>query len=107
MMRMRKKLKVAGLVFVLIPIAFFLIFAVGESAGGDLSGLMHLIQVVPFVFLAVLTWKYPKFGGWFLLFFAGLIFVISRGEVTPVLIIGTGISAVAGLLFLASTKKFA
>ena len=61
-----KALKIAGMVLVLVPIAFFLIFAVGESASGDLSGLSHLVQAAPFAILAWAAWRWPRVGGWIL-----------------------------------------
>ena len=66
-MRNAKTLKIIGL----LPIGFLalvsLVFGIGESTGGDMSGLMHL---VPFAIAALamwLCWKYPLWGGILLL----------------------------------------
>ncbi len=66
-MKAARILKIIGL----LPIGFLslvsLVFGIGESTGGDLSGLMHL---VPFALLALavwLCWKYPLWGGILLL----------------------------------------
>lgn len=66
-MKTARILKIIGL----LPIGFLslvsLVFGIGESTGGDLSGLIHL---VPFVILALaiwLCWKYPLWGGIILL----------------------------------------
>ncbi len=62
-----KIVKIVGV----LPIGFLalvsVIFGIGESVGGDLSGLMHL---VPFILLALtiwLCWKYPFWTGIILL----------------------------------------
>ncbi|HLO16045.1 MAG TPA: hypothetical protein VK206_14530 [Anaerolineales bacterium] len=69
-MKTAKIVKMIGL----LPIGFIslvsLIFGIGESAGGDLGALMHL---VPFVIMGLamwLCWKLPLWGGVLLLAFA-------------------------------------
>lgn len=60
-------LKIIGLVPIGLIALVYLIFGIGESAGGDLSGLMHL---VPFVIMGLamwLCWKRPLWGGILLL----------------------------------------
>lgn len=47
--------------------AVLLLFAYGETIGGDWSGLGHLLQVIPIVLLMWLGWKRPLWGGIFLL----------------------------------------
>jgi len=44
-----------------------LLFAIGETVGGDWSGLGHLIQAIPIALLMWLGWKRPLWGGIFLL----------------------------------------
>jgi hypothetical protein len=39
-----KGIKIAALVITGIPLAILLLFAIGETVGGDWSGLGHLIQ---------------------------------------------------------------
>lgn len=43
--------------------AFFLAFAIGEVAGGDLSGAMHLVPAVIIYVLVYLCWRRPFEGG--------------------------------------------
>jgi hypothetical protein len=50
--------------------AVLLIFAVGESVGGDLSGLSHLVPVVLIGLLMWLGWKHSLLAGILLLFVA-------------------------------------
>jgi hypothetical protein len=56
-------LKVAGIAILLIPIAMFSIFAVGETFGGNLSGLSHFLQALPLVLLVFVCWRFPRIGG--------------------------------------------
>lgn len=72
-----KALKIAALIFPGLTIAVLLLFALGETIGGDWSGLGHLIQVIPIGLLMWLGWKRPLWGGVFLLLlslFAGYAF---------------------------------
>ena len=46
-----------GILLLLLPIGFLLLFAVGETASGDLSGLFHL---VPVILLLTLGWLARK-----------------------------------------------
>jgi hypothetical protein len=55
--------KLTALVLLGLGIVFYLMFAVGEMAGGDVSGIEH---VPPAVILAVLfwaAWKHPLMAG--------------------------------------------
>jgi hypothetical protein len=58
-----KVLKTAGLIPLVWAVGILLLFAVGETAGGDGSGLGHLIIVVPVALLMWLGWKRPLGGG--------------------------------------------
>jgi hypothetical protein len=58
-----KTLKIIALVFPGLTIAILLLFAVGETIGGDWSGLGHLVQAIPIAFLMWLGWKHPLLGG--------------------------------------------
>lgn len=60
-------LKKLGIGLLLIPLAFFLTFAIGEVLSGDMSGLSHLLQATPLVILIVLASKKPLIGGVLLL----------------------------------------
>ncbi len=61
--RMARWLRIAGLVALAVPAAILLIFGVGEMAGGDLSGAVHLVELAVTVLLGVLAWMRPLEGG--------------------------------------------
>src|SRR5512134_1233846 len=88
-----KAVKIAALVFPGLVIAILLLFALGETVGGDWSGLGHLVQAIPIGLLMWLGWKRPLWGGIFLLLLSFLAFyafvdTFSRADwVAPVLII--------------------
>jgi hypothetical protein len=54
-----RKLAVVLTVLLSLPALFFLFFMFGEILGGDISGLGHLLQAAPFLFLIFLVWKRP------------------------------------------------
>lgn len=62
-----KRLKIAALVFLGWTSAILLLFLIGETVGGDWSGLGHLIQLIPTLLLMWLGWKRPLWGGILLL----------------------------------------
>lgn len=62
-----KALKVLALIFPALTVAILLLFAFGETLGGDWSGLGHLIQALPIALLMWLGWKRPLWGGIFFL----------------------------------------
>jgi hypothetical protein len=66
-MKRIKGLKLVALIFPGLTIALLLLFAIGETAGGDRSGLGHLIQAIPILLLMWPGWKRPLWGGIFLL----------------------------------------
>lgn len=57
-----------------IPLALFvlvsLVFGIGESFGGDLGGLMHLVPVMLLGLVTWFCWKQPFWGGILLLAYA-------------------------------------
>jgi hypothetical protein len=69
-----KGLKVLALIFPGLTLAILLLFAFGETIGGDWSGLGHLIQAAPIVLLMWLGWKRPLWGGIFLVVLSFLAF---------------------------------
>jgi hypothetical protein len=108
-MKTAKILKIIGL----LPIGFmslvFLVFGIGESSGGDLGGLMHLVQFVLAGLAMWLCWKYPLWGGILLLaltLFRTLalipeLFLRPPGSIwSPSLFILTFLPAIPGGLFL-------
>lgn len=62
-----KTLKIIALVFPALTVAVLLLFMLGETIGGDWSGLGHLLQAAPILLLMWLGWKRPLWGGIFLL----------------------------------------
>lgn len=61
--RSPRHLKVAALVAAMPTVAVLLLFAFGETSGGDISGLQHLVQLLPLAVLFGLAWRFPLFGG--------------------------------------------
>lgn len=55
--------KVAALVLLGLGVAFYLMFAVGELAGGEISGLQHLLPAALLGALLWLGWKRPRTAG--------------------------------------------
>lgn len=109
-----KQLKVAGLILLLIPIAFLLLFTIAETVGGDISGLGHLIQLAPLVILAIFAWKKPDLGGKILVVIAVLLAIIYLALVVPrfegragsgVLLLVFLPPVISGLLFIVSARK--
>lgn len=79
-MKNMKILKIIALVFPGLTVAILLLFTFGETIGGDWSGLGHLVQAIPIVFLMWLGWKYPLSGG-ILFLVLGFLAAYSIGEV--------------------------
>ena len=71
-MKTIKWLKIAAMFPLAFMVVILLIFGIGESVGGELSDLMHLVPVVFVVLVAWLCWKRPLWGG--ILLLAGGIF---------------------------------
>ncbi len=75
-MKTIRGLKIAATIPVGFMVLILLAFGIGESAGGDLSGLMHLVPVVFGGLVIWLCWKRPLWGGFLLL--AGALFQVLR-----------------------------
>jgi hypothetical protein len=58
-----RRMKIAALVLLGLGIAFYLAFAVGEMAGGDISGIQHLLPAAVLGVLLWLGWKRPRTAG--------------------------------------------
>ena len=58
-----KRLKIAGTILLIVPISMLALLAIGEVAGGDLSGLQHAVQLAPLAALCWLAWRSPRGGG--------------------------------------------
>ena len=98
-------LRIAGLLPLGLQVAFFLLFGVGEMAGGDLSGAGHLLQVAVAVLLGILAWLKPLEGG-AALFILGFVFsmvtAMSAPEdvaMSPAILILAAPLIVSGVLF--------
>lgn len=58
-----KLLKRIGISLLIIPIVFLSLFLFGEVLSGDISGLSHLLQIIPFFILVYISWRWPFWGG--------------------------------------------
>jgi hypothetical protein len=58
-----KTRKFLGLMALVVPLGILALFTAGEVAGGDVSGLQHVVQALPLVALALLAWRKPRAGG--------------------------------------------
>jgi hypothetical protein len=104
-------IKIAALIFPAIPLVILLLFAIGETLGGDWSGLGHLIQAIPIALLMWLGWKRPLLGGIFLLVlsliatysFANPLHLQGADWLAPLLIIVSPL-ILSGILFLSAAR---
>lgn len=108
-MRGLSALKITALVPPGLAIVVLTLFAVGETVGGDRSGLGHLIFAVPIGLLMWLGWVRPAWGGVLLLLLgvaaAGVYQDALRGPgwLAPFLIIVAPL-LLSGLLLLAAAR---
>ncbi len=101
--------KIAALMLTGLGGAFFLVFAVGEMAGGDIAGIQHLPPAAVLGALLWLGWTRPRAAGIVLLAFAVLLGVaavvtvavegVRLGESWMVLVIPL-VPVPTGMLFL-------
>ena len=70
-MKTIKALKIVAMFPLVFMVSVLLVFGIGETLGGDLSGLMHLVGVAFVVAVAWLAWKRPFWGGILMLAGAG------------------------------------
>ena len=110
-MKTVKWLKIAAMVPLGFMVAILLVFAIGESVGGDLSGLMHLVPVGFVILVSWFCWKRPLWGGILLLaaaIFEAVFFGISmRGAgpgavVSPIIIMIMPLTLSGALLLTAA-----
>jgi len=100
-------LRIAGFIALAVPAVTLLLFGIGEVAGGDLSGAMHLVELAVMVLLGVLAWMRPLEGGAVLSAAGGLFALLFLREasgqgtavVSPVIVILVLPQIVAGVLF--------
>lgn len=99
------KLKVSGLIAIAVPIGFMLLFAGGEVFKGDISGYSHLLQIVPFVLVAILLWNRPLLGGWITLTGATAILIVNQLTLMPLpIILSIFMTIISAIIFMGSTK---
>lgn len=58
--------KMIGISLLSLTLGFLLLFTIGEVLSGDISGLSHLLQIVPILLLLILSFKKPKIAGFLL-----------------------------------------
>jgi hypothetical protein len=109
----RRWARIAGLVLVAIPLSILVLFTYGETTGGSLYGLQHLVEAVPLAIMAVVAWRWPRIGGPLLAGISALLgamFVVAtRGQVLPGVAVGTALvffapPLLAGSLFWAAAQ---
>lgn len=64
-------LKIAAMVPLGFMVLVLLLFGIGETLGGDISGIQHFVPVIFVGLVAWLGWKRPLLGG--ILFLAGAV----------------------------------
>ena len=96
-------LRIAGLIPLGSQVALFLLFGIGEMAGGDPSGAVHLLQAALPSLLVVLAWMRPLEGGAALTVvgIADIAASFFLAESPPIVIDGLP-QVVSGVLFLVS-----
>lgn len=106
--------KAAALVIGAAPVGLLALFAFGEAAAGNVSGLGHLLQAVPLVILLVLAWWRPFVGGLALVAVAvGLaaVYLVVLGGPLSMKLVATvlffGPPVVGGALFIRSSRTSA
>ena len=71
-MKTIRALKIVAMLPLAFMVAILLLFGIGEAVGGDLSGLMHLVEVAIMGVVVWVAWKRPFWGGILLLVGAAL-----------------------------------
>ena len=109
-----RRLRMAALIPLALEMGIFLLFGLGEMAGGDWSGAGHLLELGVLALLAGLAWMRPLEGGVTLLLagaFSAASFIVSflsaapQGDViaiSPAMMILALPSLLSGALFLAA-----
>lgn len=111
--------RIVGLILLLVPIGALAWAGLSEVAGGDATGLQHIVEIIPLAALAALAWFRPRLGGPLLvgiglvlaLVYAGFAFQnLERGPVWLWLLVGLVLFApvlLAGGLFWAAARRAA
>lgn len=102
-LQLAHRLEYSALAIAGLLVAFWLFMGFGEMAGGDFSGIGHVLPALAALGLLGLAWKHPRAGGWALLG-AGLLvlarFAHALLAAPYVLFITAGPLIVAGALLL-------
>lgn len=111
-MILRKKIKFAAIGILFLPIGFLLLFLIGEVFSGDLTGLGHLIQLLPLLVLAWFGYKNPYWSGVFMSLIGltfGVIYAMSAGFYLETILIVEAVLFlpifVSGVLLILAGKK--
>ncbi len=62
-MRSARWLRITALFALGLPVAILLLFGIGEMAGGEVGGGMHLLELIIIAALGILAWMRPVAGG--------------------------------------------
>ncbi len=68
--------KLVAMLLLLVPTGVLAAFAIGETAGGDVSGLQHVPEAAVLLVLLVAAWRYPRITGVVLLALGGVLFAV-------------------------------
>ena len=68
--------KLAAMALLALPAVGLLLVAIGEMAGGDITGIQHVPEAVVLVGLMALAWRYPRVAGVALLTIATVLFLL-------------------------------
>ena len=55
--------KIAGEALLLVPVVALAWAGLSEVAGGDYTGVQHIVEVIPLAAFAVIAWRWPRLGG--------------------------------------------
>ncbi|MGE3960162.1 MAG: hypothetical protein AB7F65_00605 [Dehalococcoidia bacterium] len=99
-----------------ITLGLLSLFLVGEVFGGDLSGVVHLVQLVPLAALLALGWRSPNLAGVLLLAIGGalaLAYFVETADSDTVSAVERALVAglflvppiAAGVLFLVAARR--
>jgi hypothetical protein len=95
-----RRLRIVGLACLAVPAALLLLFAVGEMAGGDLSGAQHLPEVAAVGAIGWTAWRWPYILGMVLMLGGAVLALVFVLWLHPSGITLLGIAVVELLLFI-------
>jgi hypothetical protein len=108
--------RILALILLAIPAGFVSVFFVAETIGGGLAeSFGHLIQLLPLLMLAALSWRRPRLAGWILVILGSAIAIaypvwaVSARSLPPLTVglveIFMVLPVIAGILLLFSMKS--